>query len=271
MPLTSGSKLGPYEIQSPLGAGGMGEVYRARPRYPARTYRRHQGSSRSLFAKRGTEATFRARSPCDFLSQPSHICTLYDIGNQDSTEYLVMEYLEGETLAARPVRGPLPLRETLKIGIEVADALDKADRGGIVHRDLKPGNITKGGAKLLDFGLDKSAQPSVNIASDALTSPVNPATVPGMVMGTYQYTSPEQIAGQEADARSDIFSLGAVLYEMATGKRAFEGKSQLSVASAILEKDPDPISSVQPTTPPVLDYVVRTCLVVLNWTQTLKK
>jgi serine/threonine protein kinase len=173
-----------------------------------------------------------------------------------------MEYLEGETLALRLARGALPLRETLKIGMEVADALDKAHRGGIVHRDLKPGNVmlTKGGAKLLDFGLAKSAHVPVTVASDALTSPVNPATVPGMVMGTYQYMSPEQVSGQEADARSDIFSFGAVLYEMAAGKRAFEGKSQLSVASAILEKDPEPISIVQPSTPAVLDHVVRTCL-----------
>ena len=261
MPLTSGSKLGPYEIQSPLGAGGMGEVYRARDTRLERTVAIKvlpDHFSQNAELKQRFEREARAISS---LNHP-HICTLYDIGNQDSTEYLVMEYLEGETLAARLSRGALPLRETLKIGIEVADALDKAHRGGIVHRDLKPGNImlTKGGAKLLDFGLAKSAQPSVNIASDALTSPVNPATVPGMVMGTYQYMSPEQIAGQEADARSDIFSLGAVLYEMATGKRAFEGKSQLSVASAILEKDPDPISAVQPTTPPVLDHVVRTCL-----------
>lgn len=261
MPLTSGTKLGPYEIHSLLGAGGMGEVYRARDTRLERTVAikvlpEHFSQNTELRQRFEREA--RAISS---LNHPN-ICTLYDIGNQEGTEYLVMEYLEGETLAARLTRGTLPLRETLKIGMEVADALDKAHRGGIVHRDLKPGNImlTKGGAKLLDFGLAKSAQAAVPIGSDALTSPVNPATVPGMVMGTYQYMSPEQISGQEADARSDIFSLGAVLYEMATGKRAFEGKSQLSVASAILEKDPEPISIVQPATPAVLDHVVRTCL-----------
>ena len=239
----------------------MGEVYRARDTRLERSVAikvlpDHFSQNAELRQRFEREA--RAISS---LNHPN-ICTLYDIGHQDKTEYLVMEYLEGETLAARLTRGTLPLRETLKIGIEVADALDKAHRGGIVHRDLKPGNImlTKGGAKLLDFGLAKSAQIPVTIASDALTSPANPATVPGMVMGTYQYMSPEQISGQEADARSDIFSLGAVLYEMATGKRAFEGKSQLSVASAILEKDPEPISTVQPTTPAVLDHVVRTCL-----------
>lgn len=261
MPLTSGTKLGPYEIHSLLGAGGMGEVYRARDTRLERTVAikvlpEHFSQNTELRQRFEREA--RAISS---LNHPN-ICTLYDIGNQEGTEYLVMEYLEGETLAARLTRGTLPLRETLKIGMEVADALDKAHRGGIVHRDLKPGNImlTKGGAKLLDFGLAKSAQAAVPIGSDALTSPVNPATVPGMVMGTYQYMSPEQISGQEADARSDIFSLGAVLYEMTTGKRAFEGKSQLSVASAILEKDPEPISIVQPATPAVLDHVVRTCL-----------
>ncbi|HEV3511640.1 MAG TPA: protein kinase [Candidatus Sulfotelmatobacter sp.] len=261
MPLSSGTKLGPYEIHSPLGAGGMGEVYRARDTRLERTVAikvlpEHFSQNTELRQRFEREA--RAISS---LNHPN-ICTLYDIGNQEGTEYLVMEYLEGEALAARLTRGTLPLRETLKIGMEVADALDKAHRGGIVHRDLKPGNImlTKGGAKLLDFGLAKSAQAAVPIGSDALTSPVNPATVPGMVMGTYQYMSPEQISGQEADARSDIFSLGAVLYEMTTGKRAFEGKSQLSVASAILEKDPEPISIVQPATPAVLDHVVRTCL-----------
>src|SRR5579859_760087 len=261
MSLTSGSKLGPYEIQSQLGAGGMGEVYRARDSRLERTVAIKvlpDHFSQNAELKQRFEREARAISS---LNHPN-ICTLYDIGNQDGTEYLVMEYLEGETLSARLARGTLPLRETLKIGMEIADALDKAHRGGIIHRDLKPGNVmlTKGGAKLLDFGLAKSAHPSVNLASDALTSPVNPATVPGMVMGTFQYMSPEQISGQEADTRSDIFSFGAVLYEMATGKRAFEGKSQLSVASAILEKDPEPISIVQPATPAVLDHVVRTCL-----------
>jgi Tol biopolymer transport system component len=239
----------------------MGEVYRARDTRLERTVAikvlpEHFSQNTELRQRFEREA--RAISS---LNHPN-ICTLYDIGHQDNLEYLVMEYLEGETLALRLARGALPLRETLKIGMEVADALDKAHRGGIVHRDLKPGNVmlTKGGAKLLDFGLAKSAHVPVTVASDALTSPVNPATVPGMVMGTYQYMSPEQVSGQEADARSDIFSFGAVLYEMAAGKRAFEGKSQLSVASAILEKDPEPISIVQPSTPAVLDHVVRTCL-----------
>src|SRR5690348_2405076 len=207
MSLTSGSKLGPYEIQSQLGAGGMGEVYRARDSRLERTVAIKvlpDHFSQNAELKQRFEREARAISS---LSHPN-ICTLYDIGNQDGTEYLVMECLEGETLSSRLARGTLPLRETLKIGMEIADALDKAHRGGIIHRDLKPGNVmlTKGGAKLLDFGLAKSAHPSVNIASDALTSPVNPGTVPGMVMGTFQYMSPEQISGQEADARSDIRS-----------------------------------------------------------------
>jgi len=263
MALTSGTKFGPYEIQSSLGAGGMGEVYRARDTRLDRTVAIKvlpDQFSQNPDLKQRFEREARAISS---LNHP-HICTLYDVGHQDGTDYLVMEYLEGESLAARLARGALPLRETLRIGMEVADALEKAHRGGIVHRDLKPGNImlTKSRAKLLDFGLAKSAHTPVAVTafSDAVTSPVSPATVQGTVLGTFQYMSPEQIAGQDADARSDIFALGAVLYEMATGRRAFEGKSQLSVASAILEKDPNPISAIQPSAPPVLDHVVRTCL-----------
>ena len=261
MAFTSGTKLGPYEIQSPLGAGGMGEVYRAldtRLDRPVAIKVLPEHFSQNLELKQRFEREARAISS---LSHP-HICTLYDIGHQDGTDYLVMEYLDGESLAARLARGPLLIRETLRIGAEVADALEKAHRGGIIHRDLKPGNImlTQSGAKLLDFGLAKSGKSPLAASGDVLTSPIQPATVAGVVMGTFQYMSPEQIAGQEADARSDIFALGAVLYEMATGKRAFAGKSQLSVASAILEKDPEPISTIQPSAPPVLDHVVRTCM-----------
>ncbi len=202
--------------------------------------------------------------------QHPNICVLYDVGRQDGLDFLVMEYLEGETLAARLLRKPMTPDETLRIGIEVADALDKAHRSGIVHRDLKPGNVmlTKGGAKLMDFGLAKlqafagGAQSGTPAFSAVATLPsmTSPITVAGTVVGTVQYMSPEQIQGKEADARSDIFAFGAMLYEMLTGKRAFEGKSQLSVASAVLEKDPDPISAVQPLTPPTLEHLVRTCL-----------
>jgi serine/threonine protein kinase len=261
MALSSGTKLGPYEIQSHLGAGGMGEVYRALDSRLDRTVAIKvlpEHFSQNLELKQRFEREARAISS---LSHPN-ICTLYDIGHQDNTDYLVMEYLDGESLAARLARGPLLIRETLRIGAEVADALEKAHRSGIIHRDLKPGNImlTKNSAKLLDFGLAKSGKNSLATSGDLLTAPIQPATMAGVVIGTFQYMSPEQIAGQEADARSDIFALGAVLYEMATGKRAFEGNSQLSVASAILEKDPSPISTTQPSAPPALDHIVRTCL-----------
>jgi eukaryotic-like serine/threonine-protein kinase len=270
MALTSGMKLGPYEIQSPLGAGGMGEVYRARDTRLDRTVAikvlaSHLSSSPEL--KQRMEREARAISS---LNHPN-ICQLYDIGSQDGNDYLVMEFLEGETLAERLRKGPLPLNEILKIGIAVAEALAVAHRQGIVHRDLKPANImlTKAGAKLMDFGLAKSAAgvPGASgapLLSAARTmteaSPVSPLTSAGTVIGTIQYMSPEQIEGKDADARSDLFAMGGVLYEMLTGSRPFEGKSQISVASAILEKEPDPISKTQPLTPPAFEYLVTTCL-----------
>jgi serine/threonine protein kinase len=195
---------------------------------------------------------------------------LYDVGRQEGVDFLVMEYLEGETLASRLARKPITAEETVRIGIEIADALEKAHRSGIVHRDLKPGNVmlTKGGAKLMDFGLAKlqavvTCAPSGTPAFSAVATLPNmasPITVAGTMVGTVQYMSPEQIQGKEADARSYIFAFGAMLYEMLTGKRAFDGKSQLSVASAVLEKDPDPISAAQPLTPPALEHLVQTCL-----------
>jgi len=274
MPLTSGTKLGPYEIQSALGAGGMGEVYRAKDVRLDRTVAvkvlaSHLSSSPEL--KQRMEREARAISS---LSHPN-ICHLYDIGSQDGTDYLVMEFLEGETLAERLGKGALPLSEILKIAIALTEGLAAAHRQGIVHRDLKPGNImlTKSGAKLMDFGLAKSAATGLGSASSSApllsaaqtmtmnqASPVSPLTTAGTMIGTIQYMSPEQIEGKEADARSDLFALGAVLYEMATGARPFEGKSQISVASSILEKDPEPISSVQPLMPPAFEYIVTSCL-----------
>jgi serine/threonine protein kinase len=272
MALTSGTKLGPYEIQSPLGAGGMGEVYRARDTrldrvVAVKVLASHLSSSPEL--KQRMEREARAISS---LNHPN-ICHLYDIGSQDGTDYLVMEFLEGETLAERLAKGPLPLNEILKIGTAVAEALSIAHRQGIVHRDLKPGNImlTKAGAKLMDFGLAKSAASGVPAGSSSApllsaartmtqASPVSPLTTAGTMIGTIQYMSPEQIEGKEADARSDLFALGAVLYEMVTGARPFEGKSQISVASAILDKEPEPISAVQPLTPPAFEHVVTACL-----------
>jgi Tol biopolymer transport system component/predicted Ser/Thr protein kinase len=262
MPLTSGTKLGPYEIVSPIGAGGMGEVYRARDTRLDRTVAikvlpAHLADTPD--AKQRFEREARAVSA---LNHPN-ICTLFDVGSQDSTEYLVMEYIEGETLATRLEKGALPLDQSLRIGIEVADALDKAHRAGIIHRDLKPGNImlTKSGAKLLDFGLAKATLPLASGGTlTAMATRTTPMTQAGMIVGTFQYMSPEQVEAKELDARSDIFSFGSVLYEMLTGRAAFQGRSQLSVASAILEKDPEPMSTLQPMTPPALDRTVRKCL-----------
>ena len=273
MPLSPGTKLGPYEVQSAVGAGGMGEVYRARDTRLDRTVAikvlpEHLSSSPDVRARFDREA-----KAISGLQHP-HICVLHDVGSQDGVDFLVMEYLEGETLYARLSRKPLTTEETLKLAIEIADALEKAHRSGIIHRDLKPGNVmlTKGGAKLMDFGLakpnalaggPKSGTPSISsMATMAATMAdmASPVTVAGTLVGTVQYMSPEQIQGKEADARSDIFAFGAMLYEMLTGKRAFLGKSQLSVASAILERDPEPITTLQPMTPPALEQIVRTCL-----------
>jgi serine/threonine-protein kinase len=261
MSLAAGSKLGPYEIGTPLGAGGMGEVYRARDTRLDRTVAIKvlpQHLADTPEARQRFEREARAVSA---LNHP-HICTLHDVGSQDGTEYLVMEYLEGETLAARLGKGPLPLEQVLKLGVEISDALDKAHRQGIIHRDLKPGNImlTKSGAKLLDFGLAKAALPPASAVTLTAVTRTTPITQQGTIVGTFQYMSPEQVEGKEVDARSDIFSFGAVLYEMVTGCRAFPGKSQLSVASAILEKDPEPISTLQPMTPPMLERAVKRCL-----------
>src|SRR6516164_8597060 len=261
MALTPGTKLGPYEIQSPLGAGGMGEVYRARDTRLDRTV-----AIKILPAHLSDNAEAKQRfereaKTISSLNHP-HICVLYDVGHQDGTDYLVMECVEGETLAKRLEKGPLPLEQVLKYGAQIADALDKAHRGGVVHRDLKPGNImlTPNGAKLLDFGLAKPAAPVLIGATLTAATPPSPMTEEGTIVGTFQYMSPEQIEGKEVDGRSDIFSLGAVLYEMVTGQRAFQGKSQLSVASAILEKEPGPIGELKPLTPPPLEHAIRHCL-----------
>lgn len=262
MPLAAGTKLGPYEIVGPLGAGGMGEVYRGRDTRLERTV-----AIKILPAHLSADAVRKQRfereaKTISSLNHP-HICVLYDVGHQDGTDYLVMECVEGETVAKRLERGPLPLEQVLKFGAQIADALDKAHRSGVVHRDLKPGNImlTPTGAKLLDFGLAKPAVPLTSVATmTAAVTQDSPVTQQGMIVGTFQYMSPEQIEGKEVDGRSDIFSLGAVLYEMLTGQRAFAGKSQLSVASAILEKEPAPICSIKPPTPPVLDHAIRRCL-----------
>ena len=274
MGLAAGTKLGPYEIQAPLGAGGMGEVYRARDTRLGRDVAikvlpAHLSSNPDLRQRMEREA--RSISS---LNHPN-ICTLHDIGSQDGVDFLVMEHLDGETLADRLHRGAMPLEEALEIAIKIADALDKAHARGIVHRDLKPANImlTKNGPKLMDFGLAKPAPgltsasgaspltpstPTMSVA--ALSGSASPLTQKGTVVGTFQYMAPEVLQGAEADARSDIFSFGCVLYEMFTGRRAFEGKSQFSVLGAILDKEPERISAVLPSSPPRLDETVWRCL-----------
>jgi len=266
MALTPGTKLGPYEIHSPLGAGGMGEVYRASDTRLDRTVAvkilpAHLSSNPE--AKQRFEREARAISS---LNHPN-ICTLYDVGHQDGVDYLVMEFLEGQTLSERLMKGALPPEQMLKCGIEICEGLEKAHKTGVIHRDLKPGNVmlTKTGAKLLDFGLAKAAAGGM-APSSSLTmtlsgpSAEQPLTARGMIVGTFQYMSPEQVEGKEADARSDIFAMGAVLYEMSAGKRAFTGKTQASIVAAILASEPPPVSTVQPMAPPALDRVVATCL-----------
>ncbi len=263
MALPPGTKLGPYEIGAALGAGGMGEVYRARDPRLDRTVAIKILPEQLSADPVGRQRFEREAKTISRLNHP-HICVLHDIGHQDGIDYLVMECVEGETLAKRLEKGPLPIEQVLKYGMQIADALDKAHRSGVVHRDLKPGNImlTPIGAKLLDFGLARPVASLALATAATLTAatPSSPVTEQGTIVDTFQYMSPEQVEGKELDARSDIFSLGAVLYEMLTGKRAFEGKSQLSVASAILEKEPAPISSVKPLTPVNLDHAIRRCL-----------
>jgi len=267
MSLASGAKLGPYEIQSPLGSGGMGEVYRARD---TRLDRVVAVKILPTHLSNNPEARQRFDREARAISSLNHpnICTLFDVGHQDGVDFLVMEFLEGETLAERLIKGPLPTEQMLRYGIEICEGLERAHKSGVIHRDLKPGNVmlTKNGAKLMDFGLAKAVSASAPSPASSLTMTIShpsadqPLTTQGSIVGTFQYMSPEQTEGKEADARSDIFSLGAVLYEMATGKRAFSGKTQASIVAAILASEPPPISTVQPMTPPALEQVVRTSL-----------
>ncbi len=258
MPLAPGTRLGPYEIVAPLGAGGMGEVYRAIDTRLDRTV-----AVKVLPEHLASNAEFRQRLEREAkavaaLNHP-HICALYDIGRQDGVDFLVMEYLEGETLAARLARGPLPDEEVFRYATQMADALDKAHRKGFTHRDLKPGNImlTKAGSKLLDFGLAKpSAASGAGLTSVATKDA--PLTAHGSILGTIQYMSPEQLEGKPADPRSDIFAFGAVVYEMATGRKAFPGSSQASVIAAILHHEPPPMTEAPPR--PVIERLVRKCL-----------
>ena len=256
-----GNTLSHYKIIEKLGQGGMGEVYLAEDsrldrKVALKILPQHLSEKAELRERFEREA--RAVSS---LNHP-HICTLYDVGEADGIHFLVMEHLVGETLEARLVKGPLPLEQTLEYAIQIADALDKAHRQGVVHRDLKPGNImlVKSGAKLLDFGLAKLQAADTPTNLSALPTEQANLTAEGTILGTLQYMAPEQLEGKEADGRTDIFAFGAVVYEMATGKKAFEGKSQASLIAAIMEKEPRPMSELQPMTPQLLDWVVKRCL-----------
>jgi serine/threonine protein kinase len=262
--ISVGARLGPYEILSAIGAGGMGEVYKARDTRLNRIV-----AIKLLSAHLASDPMSRERFDREARSIASlnhaHICILFDVGHDAGIDFLVMEYLEGTTLAERLSRGPLPFEQVLRCSIEIADALDKAHRSGITHRDLKPGNImlTKGGIKLLDFGLAKLRQEiapggplsQLVTANDSLTAN-------GTIVGTLQYMAPEQLEGRtdDIDARTDIFAFGTLVYEMTTGKKAFEGTSHASLIAAILTSEPPSMTSLQPITPPALDRVVRKCL-----------
>ena len=269
MSITPGTRLGPYEITALLGAGGMGEVFRATDTRLGRDVAvkvlpQHLSSNPEVRARFEREA-----KTISSLNHP-HICTLFDVGREADTDYLVMELVEGETLAQRLEKGALPAAEVLRLGGQIADALDRAHRAGVIHRDLKPGNvmITRSGAKLMDFGLARASGMSGSGASSGLTmasltqSPTiaQPLTAEGAIVGTFQYMAPEQLEGKEADVRSDLWALGCVLYETATGKRAFEGKSQASLISSIMGSQPTPISQLAPLAPPGLERLVQACL-----------
>ena len=269
MPLTRGAQLGPYEVIEPLGAGGMGEVYRARDTRLGRDV-----ALKVLPARLTTDAQARARFEREarVISSLNHpnICVLHDLGREGEVDYLVMELVEGETLAARLARGPLTGPEVQRLGAEIADALDRAHRAGVVHRDLKPGNVmlTKSGAKLMDFGLARQEargavlSPSGSGPGPLSQSPtvVTPLTAQGTFIGTSHYMAPEQLEGREADARSDLWALGCVLYEMATGRRAYDGATSASLVSSIMKDEPRPIIELAPHVAPALERVIRACL-----------
>ncbi|HEU5179322.1 MAG TPA: protein kinase [Candidatus Polarisedimenticolia bacterium] len=263
MALASGHRLGPYEIVGSLGAGGMGEVWRAKD-----TRLDREVAIKILPEAFAGNAAFLARfereaRSISALNHP-HICTLFDVGHQDETHYLVMELLDGESLAKRLERGPLPLEQVLRFGAQIAEALHHAHKQGIIHRDLKPANVvlTKNGAKLLDFGLARTVPEGQAVIQGmtTLATEQQPLTQEGTILGTFQYMAPEQLEGMPADARTDLFALGAVLFEMATGKKAFAGKTRTSLIAAIVSSQPPPLSTIQPVAPAALEHVVRRCL-----------
>jgi eukaryotic-like serine/threonine-protein kinase len=259
MPLAAGTRLGPYQILALIGAGGMGEVYKAHDSRLRRTVAIKTLRSQARDNPERRERFEREARTVAALEHP-HICVLHDVGRQEGIDFFVTEYLEGETLADRLKRGPLPLNEVFAYGIEITDALDKAHRHRVIHRDLKPANImlTKSGVKLLDFGLAKLKSPE-SVTADGLTGTAS-ITAPGVILGTLPYMAPEQLAGQEADARSDLFALGVVLYEMISGKRAFEAESPAGVVASILDRDPPSLDSATANPSAELAWVVSTCL-----------
>jgi serine/threonine protein kinase/Tol biopolymer transport system component len=260
MALNPGLKLGAYQIIAPIGAGGMGEVYKARDTRLNRTVAIKVLLQGSADAERRARLEREAQTIAA-LNHP-HICTLHDVGRHEGIDYLVMEYLEGETLERRLQRGPLPADLALKYAVEISDALDKAHRLGVTHRDLKPANImlTQSGTKLLDFGLAK-VNYGTQLSAVLSQMPTNPGkTAEGTILGTLQYMPPEQLEGKDTDARADIFAFGAVVYEMVTGKKAFEGTSQASLIAAILDREPTPILDLQPDAPPAIEHLIRRCL-----------
>ena len=262
MSLASGTRLGPYEVLGLIGAGGMGEVYKARDTRLDRTV-----AIKVLPPELSTDAKRRARFEREAktiagLSHP-HICTLHDVGEHRGSTYLVMEHLEGETLADRLRRGPLPVAQALEFGAQIADALDAAHKHGVIHRDLKPGNVmlTANGARLLDFGLAKLHGPEAQAPMDASAPTVTESlTHVGEVLGTRPYMAPEQVEGRPTDARTDIWALGCVLYEMVTGRPAFRGDSAASLTAAILDREPESMTTAQPLTPSSLERIVARCL-----------
>ncbi len=261
MELEAGFKLGPYEIIEPAGAGGMGEVYKAKDSRLNRTVA-IKILPENIAGMPDFKQRFEREAKAISSLNHSNICTLYDVGHQDKYDYLVMEFLEGETLDARLSRGPIPYNEMLRIAVQIAGALDSAHRQGLIHRDLKPGNVmlTKEGCKLMDFGLAKLAVNGGSPQGMTAITQTTPLTGTGTILGTIQYMAPEQLEGKEADARTDIFAFGALLYQMTTGKRAFEGTSQATLIAAIIEREPPSISVLLPATPPLFERLVKKCL-----------
>ena len=261
MRIPPGTRLGPYEVVGPVGAGGMGQVYRARDTRLGRDV-----AIKVIAADQEPTAEQRQRFDREAraIAQLSHpnVCTLFDVGHDQGIGYIVIELLDGETLASRLERGPLPIEECFTLGARMASALAAAHARGIVHRDLKPANVmlTRTGPKLLDFGLAKSFGPTPELSGEATETAAAKLTGTGMLIGTVPYMAPEQIEGRQPDARTDIFALGAVLYEMATGKPAFSAHNPVALVAAVLASDPPPLSTVRPGAPPSLDRLIRRCL-----------